>query len=113
MMSFLLLTAGIQFQASASPLRTATGSINTNARFGPPVKGKVTSATGEAMIGVNVMVKATKKGTSTNEKGEFTINASPDDILVITYVGYETQEVKVGNNTTLNIVLTSGATQLA
>lgn len=112
MMSFLLLTAGIQIQASASPLRITPGSINTNARFGPPVKGKVTSATGEPMIGVNVMVKATKKGTSTNEKGEFTINASPDDILVITYIGYETKEVKVGNNTTLNIVLSSGATQL-
>ncbi|WP_440134430.1 SusC/RagA family TonB-linked outer membrane protein [Chitinophaga sancti] len=112
MVSFLLLTAGIQFQASASPLPSTPGSINANDHFGPPVKGKVTSANGEAMIGVTIVVKATKKGTSTNEKGEFTINASPDDILVITYVGYETKEVKVGNNTTLNIVLNSGATQL-
>ena len=112
MVSFLLLTAGIQIQASASPLPITPGSINTNARFGPPVKGKVTTANGEAMIGVTIMVKATKKGTNTNEKGEFTINASPEDILVITYLGYETQEVKVGNNTTLNIVLTTGATQL-
>ncbi|RFM34477.1 TonB-dependent receptor [Chitinophaga silvisoli] len=112
MVSFLLLTAGIQIQASASPLPIIPGSTNTNARFGPPVKGRVTTANGEAMIGVTIMVKATKKGTNTNEKGEFTINASPEDILVITYLGYETQEVKVGNNTTLNIVLSTGATQL-
>lgn len=112
MVSFLLLTAGIQIQASASPLPITSGSISTNARFGPPVKGKVTTANGEPMIGVTIMVKATKKGTSTNEKGEFTINASPEDILVVTYLGYETQEVKIGNNTTLNIVLSTGATQL-
>jgi iron complex outermembrane receptor protein len=112
MMSFLLLTAGIQFQTSAATIRTTPGNINTKTRFAGPIKGKVTSATGEPLIGVSVMVKSTKKGTSTNEKGEFTITVNPEDILVFTYIGSEPKEVTVGNNTTLTIVLTTTATTL-
>lgn len=49
--------------------------------------------------GASVLIKGTAIGTQTDFDGEFAINASPNDILVISYVGYETMEVAVGNGT--------------
>ena len=50
-----------------------------------------------SLPGASVLIKGTTIGTQTDYDGEFTINASPDDVLVISYVGFETIEVKVGN----------------
>src|ERR1700712_4826792 len=61
-----------------------------------PVKGKITdSKTGSPVSGASVKVKATKKGTTTNEEGVFTLSAMPTDVLEISFVGYKTQSVKV------------------
>jgi TonB-linked SusC/RagA family outer membrane protein len=62
-----------------------------------PVTGKVQGTDGAAISGVSVTVKGTKRGTSTNAAGEFTIDARPGDVLVISYIGFRTQEVTVGN----------------
>ena len=61
------------------------------------VKGKVTDAqTGEAMIGLNVVIKGTVRGVVTDVDGNYTItNCPPDAILVFTYVGYEQLEIPV------------------
>ncbi len=71
------------------------------------IKGKITDAeNGEPMPGVNVSIKGTTRGTSTNDKGEYTITA-PDSksILVFSFVGYTVQEMLAGNKTTINISL--------
>ncbi len=74
------------------------------------VAGKVTdSKTGEALPGANVVVKGTMKGVTTNRQGEFTITVlNPETILVITLIGYEKQEVRVGNATTLTVRMVEG-----
>lgn len=73
---------------------------------GRQLSGTITDVTGEAMIGVNVLVKGTTNGTITDFNGEYSIqDVSTNDILVISYIGYITQEIPVGNNSTLNILL--------
>ena len=76
------------------------------------VTGTVKDANGEPMIGVTV---ATGSGTGavTDMDGNFTIpNASPSTVLNVSYVGYKSQTVKVGNSNTLNIVLQEDNTTL-
>jgi TonB-linked SusC/RagA family outer membrane protein len=71
------------------------------------VKGKVTDAEkGEGLPGVSVLIKGTAKGTTTNPNGEYSLSI-PDNnaVLVFSFVGYEPQELAVGNRTQLNISL--------
>ncbi|MDR2913930.1 MAG: SusC/RagA family TonB-linked outer membrane protein, partial [Tannerella sp.] len=67
--------------------------------------------TGEALIGVSVVVKGTTTGTTTDIDGNFSINAEPGTVIEVSYIGYEKQEVAVGNQTFLQILL-SEDTQL-
>ena len=52
------------------------------------------------LIGVNVLIKGTTKGTSSNMDGEFTITAEKGDILVLSYLGYTSKELTVKNKRT-------------
>jgi len=70
------------------------------------VKGTVIDQSGEPIIGANVSVKGTTKGTITDFNGEFGIESvNANTVLLITYIGYLSQEVVVGNTATLNVVL--------
>lgn len=60
-----------------------------------PVKGKVVDEKGTPLIGVTIRVKGTKKGAATNEQGAFVLDAEEGSVLVISYIGYETKEVTV------------------
>lgn len=62
--------------------------------------------------GVNVMIKGTNKVTSTSVDGDYAIKASANDILVFSYIGSTTQEIKVGNQTTINIALKDDVNKL-
>lgn len=73
---------------------------------GRTVSGVVKDATGEPMIGVNVLVKGTTNGSITDLDGMYSISGVKNsDVLVVTYIGFVTQEVKVGNLKTVDIVL--------
>jgi len=68
----------------------------------PPVieiKGKVTTSDGTILSGVSVLIKNTKKGTTTNTDGTFSISATEGDVLVFSYVGYTSKEVAVDSKT--------------
>lgn len=71
------------------------------------IKGKITDLeTKEPLPGVNILIKGTQSGTSTDATGSYTLSV-PDanTILVVSFVGYEPQEVKVGNRTEIDITL--------
>ena len=68
------------------------------------VKGTVSDAMGPA-IGVTVREKGTNNGVVTDFDGNFTINVQPGATLVFTYVGYEPQEVVVGNQSVINVTM--------
>ena len=62
------------------------------------VNGIVKDAAGETVIGASVMVKGTKTGTVTDLDGNFHVECAPGSTLVISYIGYKTQEVKASDN---------------
>ena len=72
------------------------------------VKGKVTdNETGEILPGVNILVKGTTQGTTSDANGEFKLSVSPNSTLVFSFIGYQTQEAAVANLTILNVTLVS------
>lgn len=69
------------------------------------VKGVVKDSNGEPLLGVNVLVKGTTIGAVTDIDGNFSFEAPAGCTLVISYIGFESQEVKVKGNAPLNIIL--------
>ena len=78
---------------------TITGSIDA-----PPVKGKIMDKDGNPLIGATVQIKGSNTGTVTDIDGNFALNCNTGDVLVISYTGYETQEVTVAGGD-VNITL--------
>lgn len=77
------------------------------------VSGKVTSADDDSPLpGANVVVKGTNSGTITGADGTFTVNATADDVLVFSYVGYTTVEETVGSRSVINLTLALDFTAL-
>lgn len=69
------------------------------------IKGTVKAKNDQALTGVSVRVKGTTRGTASNNEGNFSITCSPKETLVLSSVGYKTQEVLVGNKTIIEVVL--------
>lgn len=84
-------------------------SINSQAQNDVPIKGKVVNETGQPVIGVSVSVLGSTTGVSTNENGEFEINAPANGTLVVSSVGFNTRNVKINNNRFLNVDLSATA----
>lgn len=78
------------------------------------VTGKVTASDdGSAIPGVNILEKGTSNGTTTDADGNFSITVGNNAVLVFTFVGYASQEVSVGSQTTVNVTMQSDVTALS
>jgi TonB-linked SusC/RagA family outer membrane protein len=78
------------------------------------VKGKVTDETGTGMPGVNIVLKGTSTGTTTDAQGDYSLQAPNDQsVLVFSFIGYSTQEVSVAGRTTLDVTMALSAEQLS
>ncbi len=82
-----------------------------NAMSQRTVSGKITDSDGETLPGVNVVVKGTTTGTTTDLDGNYRISVEENGILVISYVGFETQEISVGSRSVIDVTL-GGVTEL-
>lgn len=70
------------------------------------VRGTISDKEGQALIGVNVLEENTNNGTVTDLSGNFSLEvSSPQAHLILSYIGYETQRVLVGNKSIINVVL--------
>ncbi len=69
------------------------------------VSGTVTDPAGEPLIGASVLVKGTGNGVATDIDGNYQIAADANSTLVVSYVGYQTQDVAVNGQTSINVVL--------
>jgi TonB-linked SusC/RagA family outer membrane protein len=95
----------------AATAATAIPLIPINLRQAVPVSGVVTDETGKALVGVTVKVKGTGVGQTTDENGRFRINApSANSTLVISYVGYASQEVPLAGRTEVTVQLKQAST---
>ena len=76
------------------------------------LSGRVIDAKGEPIPGANISVKGTTIGTITDMDGNFSIDVNPNQILTISFIGYETKTIPVSNQKTLNVVLQETVNQL-
>lgn len=83
------------------------GLAQTNA-----VRGVVVDGDKSPIPGVNVVVKGTTNGVATDIDGNFTLNVAPNSVLVFSYIGYQTKEVLITNQTNLTVVLEEEASSL-
>jgi TonB-linked SusC/RagA family outer membrane protein len=72
------------------------------------VTGKVTDSEGEPLIGASVVVKGTSVGTVTDLDGAYTLSASGNDILVVSYIGYSNKDEPVNGRKVVDIILQTG-----
>ena len=77
-----------------------------------PVRGVVVDETGLPIIGATVQIKGTSTGTATNADGEFELDCTKGDVLLISYIGYESKEVKVTDLKIYSIELNESAEML-
>ena len=77
------------------------------------VIGKITNEQGQILQGASVLVKGSNRGTATNVNGEFILQGlEPDDILIISSIGYETQAISLGGQTVIAVQLKTAVTSL-
>lgn len=97
--NFLPFFWGMTALAAATPFTVyAMNGINIiNSVNETKVHGKVLDELGEPVIGATIQVKGTTSGTITNYDGEFDLDASQSDIIIVSYIGYASQEIKVDN----------------
>lgn len=76
------------------------------------IKGQVMGSDGKPLVGVTVVVKASKLGTVTDIDGNFSIDATDTDVLVFSYIGFESREILVGKQTSISISLKESNTTL-
>ena len=77
------------------------------------ITGTVTDAdNGETLIGVNIIIKGTARGTVTDFDGNYSIEAEDSDVLIFSYTGYTDTEVVVGNQSVINLSLGTDVAQL-
>jgi TonB-linked SusC/RagA family outer membrane protein len=96
-----LLVWLIAFAANASFAQTST------------IAGVVKDESGAAMPGVSILIKGTARGTTTDNDGKFVLSVDPSDVMVFSFIGYATQEVPVGNQTSVNIALEPSVSALS
>ena len=77
------------------------------------VTGTVTDSNGESVPGATVVEKGTQNGVITDFDGNYRLSVSESTVLVISFVGYKTQEIVVGSQSTLNVVLVEDIAELS
>lgn len=105
-MLFFLIAFSFSTMTYAVPSGTATVQpLN--------IRGQVKSADGATLPGVNVLIKGTNKGVITDINGNYSISVeSPNPILVFSFIGFVSQEITVGSQTTINVTLTEDVKNL-
>ena len=80
---------------------------------GQTVSGTITDSNSEPLIGATVLVKGTSTGTVTDFDGKYTIEASSGDVLEFSYTGFASQDIEIGNQTIIDVVMAEDVAQLS
>ena len=106
---FSLLMGLVCSFAIAAPT-TSLETVTTIEAFQSTITGNITDAQGIPLPGANVVIKGTSTGAAADFDGNYSIQASPGDVLVFTYTGYNPKEVTVGTDTNIYVILEEGLT---
>lgn len=97
--TFVAMSACMAFSASYLPMAAYAEShgvpIVQSVLQSKSVSGRVVDSKGEAIIGANIMEKGTDNGTITDYDGKFNLKVSPNSVIVVSYIGYKSVEVRV------------------
>lgn len=104
-----LITGAFPLISQASPF--AASAIEAS-RADVVVTGKVVDSKGQGLIGVSIKIKGTSQGVSTDVNGDFKLTVAENGVLVVNYLGYESQEVQVNGRRVLRITLKETASEL-
>jgi TonB-dependent starch-binding outer membrane protein SusC len=72
-----------------------------------PIKGKVLDEDGKGLPGTSILIKKTSKGTTTNQNGEFEIDAKKGEVLTFTLVGFKSNEIAINDQTSITVLMQS------
>lgn len=97
---------------TSSPGHTEAGATHLLYSKVKPISGVITDEQGEPLAGATVLVKGTTNGTTTDVDGRFSLNADEGAVLVISYLGYVSQEVTVGSEANIQVQMAPDAAQL-
>ena len=104
----LFKNAGIKYEMEGTHIVLSATDVNAVAAVKQQtrtVTGRIVDDMGEPIIGANVFVKGTTNGTVTDFDGNFSIEADSKSVLSISYIGYLTKEIVIGNLKVINITL--------
>ena len=104
-LNWSIVNKTITITPKAPPVADITATNTYLAPLLTTIKGRVTDTNGQPLNGATILVKGTKDGTNSDAGGNFSIDATPNSILIISYVGYETVELALNNRTTLSVQL--------
>ncbi|MCD7795822.1 MAG: TonB-dependent receptor [Alistipes sp.] len=108
------LTARMEGSRIVVSRKPAAASAQTaQAVRGGVVTGTVKTVSGEPVIGASVIVMETNRGNVTGLAGDFSVEAMPGQTLSISFLGYNTQQIKVGNQTSFDVTLTEDSQQIS
>lgn len=93
-------------------LCTITFVLSSTAQTSILVRGRITNERSQPVANASVVIKGTSNGTTTNDNGNFEINAPSNGTLVISSVGYPTKEIPVSGQATHNVTLTTASTDM-
>ena len=112
----LQLTCLMLYASSGLYAASATAHLNptisSHSVFQNAIKGTVKDETGTTLPGVTITIKGAQGGTQTNTNGQYTIAAKAGDVLVFSFVGYQSKEVTVGTLATIDVTMNSDSQNL-
>ncbi|MDO6431756.1 TonB-dependent receptor [Flavitalea sp. BT771] len=111
-LSLVLKGTGLDYSINSNHLIVLSEASSSVAVAADPVTGIIRNERGEPLSNVSVLIRGTSKGTQTNGKGYFNLPASEGDTLQFSFVGYETQWVKVDRRSTFVIILKESNQQI-
>lgn len=105
----IVLATGINDKYSSVAINTlSTSKVSEDVT----INGKVVDEKGSPIPGTAILVKGTSKGTSTDINGNFSLEVAEEAVLVVSFLGFVTQEIEVGNQTGFEIILLEDTAQL-
>ncbi len=83
-----------------------------SASYAQKIDGTIKDASGKTIEGASIIIKGSSKGTTSDASGQFSINAKPGDIIIVTALGYGVQQIKITGNESLTVVMKTEITSL-
>jgi TonB-linked SusC/RagA family outer membrane protein len=105
--SYIIMNKQIVLRKNTEKDQSETLDVQASPAIDRTIAGTVKDAASEPLPGVSIIVKGTSRGTTTGLDGRYSIEIPDNAVLTFSYVGYETRDVEIGNQSVLDVTLTN------